>query len=111
MKECKKRGSREKKPRKKTPDPKRNTNPNLTLTLTLTLYEGFFSSGFPGTKKRNYIIISYKSLSSKVYDSFILRRNVWVLALQCFCGYNIKQGLLQNTCFEESTNMPVEILK
>ena len=77
-------------PGKKNPDPKPNTNRNLTLTLTLTLYEGFFPGGaVPDTKKRNHKI-SYESLSSKVYDSFILRRNILVLVLHCFCGYNLK---------------------
>ena len=111
IKECKKRGSRKNSPPEKDPpDPKPNNKPNLTLTVTLTFYEEFFSGEreFPDTKKRNHKI-SYKKLSSKAYDfCFILRRNTLVLALRCYCGDNIKYGFLQNTCFYESTNIPVE---
>ena len=57
----------------KPPDP--NPNPNPKLTLTITFGEGFFprGGGFLTPKKHNHKI-NYESLSSKVYDSFILRR-------------------------------------
>ena len=47
-----------------------------------------------GCKKRNHKRSS-ESLSSKVYDSFILRRKILVLALHCYCRYSVKYGLLQ----------------
>ena len=53
-------------------------------------------------KKRNHKE-SYKSLSSKVYGSFILKQKI----LHCYCGDNEKCRLLQNAYFKESTNMPV----
>ena len=58
--------------------------------------------------KKCYHKISYESLSSKVYDSFIYTQKILVLALYCYRGDNVTYGLLQNACFKESVNTSVE---
>ena len=57
-------------------------------------------------KCKNVTIISYKSLSSKVYDSFILK--LWYYDCNDIVEITENTDFFQNTCFKESYNMTVE---
>ena len=42
---------------------------------------------------------------SLVYDSFILELSI---TLQCYCGYNVKYGLLSKTCLKKNDNKSID---